>query len=107
MVETFKNHVELSMKCSGILLSTDGSKIISINSDGTLYRSNNYGESWTKNNCISGIFRCASSSDFSKLVAADRKYIYTSTYSGVSWTQRTSAGSRDWCAITSPNIYII
>ncbi len=43
-----------------------------------------------------------SSSDGAKLAAVSYfDYIYTSTNSGVSWTQQTASGSREWWSITS------
>ena len=44
----------------------------------------------------------ASSADGSKLVTlTDGGYIYTSTNSGISWTERTSAGQRHWASVSS------
>lgn len=44
----------------------------------------------------------AASSDFTKLVATvSPGYIYTSTDSGVTWTEQTLSGSRAWTAVTS------
>lgn len=42
-----------------------------------------------------------SSSDGTKLAAASKGYIYTSTNSGATWTKQTDAGSRRWTNITS------
>ncbi|MCA9301739.1 exo-alpha-sialidase, partial [Candidatus Saccharibacteria bacterium] len=47
-------------------------------------------------------YSITSSSDGTKLAAVvSGGYIYTSTNSGVTWTEATSAGSRAWSSITS------
>lgn len=47
-------------------------------------------------------YSIASSSDGVNLAAVDYTgYVYTSSNSGTTWTQRTSSGSRPWMYIAS------
>ena len=66
----------------------------------------NLGFIWTKRTPLGATIKTwpaiASSSDGTKLVAAPNTgYIYTSSDSGVTWTEQTGSGSRSWKALTS------
>ena len=66
----------------------------------------NLGFIWTKRTPLGATIKTwpaiASSSDGTKLVAAPSTgYIYTSSDSGVTWTEQTGSGSRSWKALTS------
>jgi photosystem II stability/assembly factor-like uncharacterized protein len=61
---------------------------------------------WTKRTPVGATIKTwpaiASSSDGTKLVAAPSTgYIYTSSDSGVTWTEQTGSGSRSWTDLTS------
>ena len=57
---------------------------------------------WSQVAATDGWASITSSSDGTKLAAGDYNgYIWTSTNSGASWTQRTASGSRNWQSITS------
>ena len=90
--------------------------VINDNGYGKIYRSSNYGVSWSQ---LSGLpsppnvypyWRCiASSSNGTHLATANSSpyyqgdnYIYTSTNSGTNWTKQTSAGANKlWLSIAS------
>ena len=66
----------------------------------------NLGFIWTKRTPLGATIKTwpaiASSSDGTKLVAAPSTgYIYTSSDSGVTWTEQTGSGSRSWTDLTS------
>ena len=66
----------------------------------------NLGFIWTKRTPLGATIKTwpaiASSSDGTKLVAAPSTgYIYTSSDSGVTWTEQTGSGSRSWTNLTS------
>lgn len=85
---------------NSIASSNDGSKLIAADrSDGnqSIWTSHNYGEIWTRRlvNNDGQWFNVAMSDDGTKLVAASQNgRIYTSTDSGITWTQ--SENQRFW-----------
>ena len=85
--------------------SSDGS-ILAIAGAKGIYMSTDHGISWNSKNFTGACSALASSSDGTRLVAAERPYanhgyIYTSGDSGETWTKQESAGRRDWIAVTS------
>lgn len=102
---------------SGITSSSDGTKLAAVvstdSSTGYIYTSADSGATWTtRTGAGSHRWRAISSSaDGTKLVAGSSDnvygwlsglgYIYTSTDSGVTWTQRTEAGQHAWSGLAS------
>ena len=99
----------------GCAMSYDGRQIILTGFNSPIYRSTNLGVTWTIiTNLANGTYiGAASSSDGTKLVingqGATAGYIFTSTNSGATWTQRlTTGGARAWnSVITSSDGSII
>ena len=87
-----------------IASSSDGTKLAAA-SYGNIWISDDGGESWTKTNAAIDYWQSiASSSDGTKLAAVVKNgYIYTSSNSGVTWTEQTSAGQPYWYSIASSN----
>ena len=85
--------------------SSDGSKIVIVQSPGSIYTSADYGITWTQQTSAptNTYWRAvASSADGRKPVAAQYPgFIYTSTNYGSIWTQQSSAGSNYWWCIAS------
>jgi hypothetical protein len=84
--------------------SSDGSKLIAAAYGGNLYTSVDSGVTWTARDSSRQWQSVASSDDGTKLVAAVQagsEYIYTSSNSGLTWTQQPAAGSRDWYSVAS------
>lgn len=87
-----------------IASSSDGTKVVAVNSGGYIYTSGDSGVTWfertdagTKN-----WQSVTSSSDGTKLAAAvSGGYIYTSVDSGEHWTEQAESGSRNWQNIAS------
>ena len=82
-----------------VAISNDGSKIVTVDWDGSVYTSNDYGVTWLERTGAgsgrwSGV---AMSGDGSKIAAnADNGYLYTSNDSGATWTVRTGIGPWGW-----------
>lgn len=75
---------------------------ISMSTDRGVWISADYGATWTKRATQIDWSGVAMSSDGTKLAACvSSGYIWTSTNSGTSWTERTGSGSRLWQAIAS------
>lgn len=79
-----------------VCVSADGTKIVTGNFGGNLYKSTNAGETWVTDSTIGTALwhGAASSSDGNKLTIASISggRIYTSTNAGASWVARTVAG---------------
>jgi hypothetical protein len=99
-----------------IASSSDGSKIFSswsVPADSGKFNSSvaissNYGVSWSLNegpyftdSTTICRYVAVSSSGSNVAVVTNNQYIYTSTNSGVSWTQQTASGIRNWTCIAS------
>ena len=92
----------------GIASSSDGTKLVAGEGNGSIYTSTNSGETWTQriDGSTSGYWKAfASSADGTKLVTAtvggsEGGSIYYSINSGVSWIQ-SSAGAGRWPAFAS------
>ena len=85
-----------------ITSSDDGTKLAAVLNSGAIYTSTTSGATWVARAIPSGVFSdIASSADGTKLVANGNGYIYISTDSGATWASSTSAGSRQWNAVTS------
>jgi photosystem II stability/assembly factor-like uncharacterized protein len=95
--------------------SSDGTKLVACVFDGYIYTSTDSGITWTEQTS-SGPRKwasVASSSDGIKLVASVTMlsdpiipinipgYIYTSSDSGVTWTEQINSGSRRWTSVAS------
>lgn len=106
--------MNLAASVAGTIISGTTKEIVK---EGYIYTSNDGGDTWVErtssgSRCWSSI---ASSADGSKLAAVASSasipfpdeqpvnggYIYTSSDSGVTWTERAGAGRRDWRLITS------
>jgi uncharacterized repeat protein (TIGR02543 family) len=85
--------------------SADGSKLFAgVDGGGSLYRSTDYGVTWSSIAGTSGKnwFSITSNIDGTKVAAVDRGGdIWTSTDSGSTWTQRSVGAVRDWESIAS------
>jgi len=103
-----------SRSWTSIASSSDGTKLFAVASSATIYRSTDGGTSWSSVSLASMGFppffptfkSITCSSDGTKVVTAaimtgSRDNIFTSTNSGVSWTERTSSGSRNWSSVAS------
>ena len=94
---------------TGVACDMSGTKVLAatgfLNSiSQPLYRSTDGGTTWKETATTEAGYkqwrRTASSADGTKLVAAaSSSYIYTSTDSGETWVQRTSAGSFAWSGL--------
>jgi len=107
--------IDPSFRASTICLSGNGEILVTSGCFNStfIYISSDFGESWTQTNTDKN-FYCSSaiSYDGSKIVFGvfeefnlhDQNtggYIYTSTDSGVNWTEQTSVGIRNWASIAS------
>jgi len=88
--------------------SADGTKLVAAvygtagNGNPGIYTSVNSGAGWTLRTNIQFSTAVASSTDGTKLVAAVfGGRIYTSTDSGVTWTNQNDSSSRNWAAVAS------
>jgi len=95
--------------------SSDGTRLAAAVSSGYIYTSIDSGATWTEQTSAGSRnwISVTSSSDGTKLGAVDYGYydpetetdypgkIYTSIDSGATWTEQTSAGSRQWYSVTS------
>ena len=107
-----------SREWQAIATSSDGIRLVAGGSGSSIYTSVNSGDAWTQQ-ASPGSFSwpaAASSSDGTKLVVAQINgmavvvggtesdpdgYIFTSIDAGGTWTQKASAGNRNWQAIAS------
>lgn len=96
---TFKTVGSINSSIKGISMSSDGSIIVAIGPTGIVYRSTNYGSSWTE--VFSRLQQyafdenfgyeseiLAGSSDCSKLISSSKGYVYVSSNSGASWAKK-------------------
>jgi uncharacterized repeat protein (TIGR02543 family) len=93
-------------KWHALSTSAEGSKLFAgVDNGGSLYRSTDFGDTWSVIPNTSGHnwFSVSSNIDGTKVAAVDRGGdIWTSTDSGTTWTQRVVGGSvRNWESIAS------
>ncbi len=86
---------------SHVAISSDGLKIISLASSGSVYTSSDGGSNWSQQNSApsanwTGV---AMSYDGTRILASSYSYVYSSIDSGVSWRQETTTAS--WSSIAS------
>lgn len=91
---------------SDITSSSDGSKLAAtVLENDFIYISNDFGVNWIPGDIRSGWQGITSSSDGTKLAAVSGYqtpgYVYTSSDSGMTWTQQTSIGQQFWIEIAS------
>lgn len=82
--------------------SDDGSIVYAGEDGGYIYKSTNYGVTWSATPSVTTHwYSLDTSADGTKIVTADlvNGNIYTSTDSGANWTTRSSAGARNWKAV--------
>jgi len=94
----------LSFVFTGVASSSDGVKGVAVADGDQIYLSVDSGANFVTSYPGYKYWSCvASSSDGVNLVAGAGKpdYIYTSTNSGVNWTQRTGAGLQTWLSVAS------
>ena len=93
-----------------IASNIDGTKVAAVDRGGHIWTSTNSGSTWIQRSVDQGAARdwgsIASSSDGSKLVAVaansnDNGFIYTSTDSGVNWTDFTPGGVTGFTGVSS------
>ena len=86
-----------------IASSSDGSKLVAVNAEGTIYTSLDFGDTWTLTGAPGeNWFSVASSTNGNNLVAvANNGPIYTSTNSGVSWNEAANAPVAGWASVAS------
>ncbi len=94
--------------------SSDGRKLVAVENPGSVWLSTDFGVTWREN--TAGILSApmhwssvASSADGTRLVATTNNdlgagLIYTSSDSGLTWTSRPGAGSREWTSVASSNV---
>lgn len=86
-----------------ITASADGSKMAAVVNGGQIYTSGNFGTTWTPRAMTANWSAIATSASGTQLAAtvAGSGYVYTSTDSGLNWSQRNSSGLRNWTGIAS------
>jgi hypothetical protein len=88
---------------TSVACSSDGTKLVTLASNGQIFTSTNSGATWSTNNNFPGVnwTSVASSSDGTRLVAAgSASQIFTSTNSGVTWSTNNSP-SANWTSVAS------
>ncbi len=105
-----------SRSLTGVASSSDGKKLVAVDGGtgpGRIYTSTDFGETWThrwSEETYIGFGFVASSSDGTKLVAAstgasllggNEGLMYTSTDSGITWTEQTEIGKKNWQGVAS------
>jgi photosystem II stability/assembly factor-like uncharacterized protein len=86
-----------------IASSADGSKLVAVNAAGSIYTSQNFGNSWSQTSAPNeSWFGVASSTNGNHLVAVGNAGpIYISTNSGAMWWAATNAPVAGWAAVCS------
>lgn len=81
--------------------SSNGSQLAAVTASGSIYISQNFGNTWTPANAPNeNWFSVASSADGTKLVVvANSGPIYTSVDSGATWQDATNAPAAGWAAV--------
>jgi photosystem II stability/assembly factor-like uncharacterized protein len=103
MGATEANDLEPQRPWVALASSRDGSKMVAVADFNPIFTSTNYGKTWLANGPSVAWGAVASSADGAHLVALDNDMggVYTSTDSGISWTQ-TSAPAQRWrCVVSS------
>ncbi|HEV2391268.1 MAG TPA: hypothetical protein VG146_02790, partial [Verrucomicrobiae bacterium] len=100
---TATNSQEYSEFWLAIASSSDGSKLVAANAGGSIYISEDSGNTWSLTGApYENWFSVASSTNGNLLVAvAYAGPIYASTNSGVTWTPATNAPNAGWASVAS------